>query len=172
MQLHVCCIAAFSCYCFTTNVTYRLVQVKWFNTVIRFESEVLPLCSCRIRLWNQFHFLFFYSVKSQLALPLACYSSRGSHAALCVMSGAGPRLPTQRQRVTDRRIDVRNTRKTNKHAIGNYWGRQNYQARFLFIVRLIDLLIIMTGLFWVTSSLTMHACVISSCSTPLLCFVY
>ena len=93
--MHVSCIAAFSCYCFTTNVTYRLVQVKWFTTVIRFKSEVLPHCSCCVRLWNQFH-LCFYSVKSQLALPL--------HS---VMWGAEPHLPTQRQRVTD-------IRRTNK----------------------------------------------------------
>ena len=87
--MHVCCIAALRCYCFTTNVTYRLIQVKWFTTVIQFESKVLPHCSCHVWLWNQFH-LCFYSVKSQLALPLACYSSRGSHVALCVMSGQGP----------------------------------------------------------------------------------
>ena len=60
------------------------------------------------------------AVKSQLALPLACCSSQGSHAALCVMSGAGPRLPTQRQRVTDKRVHVRDTSKTYKHANGNY----------------------------------------------------
>ena len=62
-------------------------MVKWFTTVIRFESEVLPHCSCRVWLWNQSH-LCFNSIKSQLALPSTCCSSRGSHAALCVMSGA------------------------------------------------------------------------------------
>ena len=85
--MHVCCITAFSCYCLTTNATYQLVQVNWFTTVIRFKSEVLPHCSCRVRLWNHF---CFYFVKSQLVLPLACYSSRSSHVALCVISGAPP----------------------------------------------------------------------------------
>ena len=41
-----------SYYCFTTNVTYRLAQVKWFTTVIRFEPEVLPRGSCHVRLSN------------------------------------------------------------------------------------------------------------------------
>ena len=42
VQMHVCCIGAFSCYCFTKNAIYRLTQVKWFTTVFRFEPEVLP----------------------------------------------------------------------------------------------------------------------------------
>ena len=129
--MHVCCIAAFSCYCFTTNVTYRLAQVKWFTTVTGFESEVLPPCSRRARLWNQFH-LCFYSVKPQLALHLACYSSQSSHAALCVMSAAGPHLPTQWQRVTDKRVHVRDTRKTNKHANGNDQGCKISKLIFIY----------------------------------------
>ena len=52
--MHVCCTAAFSYYCCTTNATYRLIQVKWFTTVMWFESEVLPHCSCCVRLWNHF----------------------------------------------------------------------------------------------------------------------
>ena len=28
LEVQICCIAAFSCYCFTTNTTYRFVQVK------------------------------------------------------------------------------------------------------------------------------------------------
>ena len=60
------------------------------------HTGVLQHCSYRVRLWNQYH-LCFYSSKSQLAFSLACYSSRGSHAARCGMPGAGPRLPTQRQ---------------------------------------------------------------------------
>ena len=107
-----------------------VISTLWSTTVIRFESEVLPHCSCRVRLWNQFHLCFYY-VKSQLVLPLACYSSRGSHAALCVMSGAGPASQHRdRERVIDRRIHVKDMRKTNKHANGNYWGWQNYQAHF------------------------------------------
>ena len=42
-----------------------------------------------------------------------------SCCTLC-LSGAGPRLSTQRQRVTDKRVHVRDTRKTNKPANGNY----------------------------------------------------
>ena len=136
--MHVCCIAAFRCYCFTTNATYRLVQVKWFTTVIRFESEVLPHCSCHVRLWIQF-LLCFYSVKCRLALPLACYSSQGSHAALCVMSGTGSRLPTQR--MTDKRVCVWDKRKKKNQACKWKISRlAKLSSSFLFIVWLIDLL--------------------------------
>ena len=34
VQMHVCCIGAFSCY--RTIATYQLAQFKWFTTVIRF----------------------------------------------------------------------------------------------------------------------------------------
>lgn len=41
--MQVCCIAAFSCYCFTTDATQRLAQVKWFTTVILFKSSAPTL---------------------------------------------------------------------------------------------------------------------------------
>ena len=90
-------------------VTFFLQQMR-YTGLSRLSG--LPHCSWRVRLWNEFH-LCFYSIKSQLALPLACYSSRSSHAALSVMSGAGSRLITQRQRVTHERVYVRDTGKTN-----------------------------------------------------------
>ena len=131
--MHACRIAAFGCYCFTTNVTYWLVQVTWFATVIWFDSEVLPQCSCCVRLWSQFH-LCFYSVKSQLVLPLACNSSAGSHAALCVMSGAGPCLPHPEGR-RDWQEGSCERHEENKQACKWKWSRPaKLSSSFLFII--------------------------------------
>ena len=137
--MHICCIAAFSCYCFITNATYRLVQVKWFTPVIRFECGVLPQCSCRVPFWNQIH-PCFYSVKSQLALPLACYSSHGSHAAL--------RAPPHH---TETKSDWQegSHERHEEHKQGCKWKLSRpakLSSSFLFILRLIDLLITVTGL--------------------------
>ena len=81
------------------------------------------------------------------ASPLACHSSQGSYAALCVMSGAGPRLPTQRQ--SDWQEGSYERHGENKQA--GKWKLlrpAKLSSSFLFIVQLIDLLTIMTGLLW------------------------
>ena len=117
--------------------TCSLEPCKWFTTIIRFESEVLPHCSCHVRLWNQFH-PCFYSVKSQLALPLPCYSSRGSHAAV---------LCQEHTAESDWQEGSRERHEENKQTCKWELSRPpKLSSSFLFIVRLIDLLIIVTGL--------------------------
>ena len=76
--MHVCFIGAFCFYRFTINAIYQLAQVKWFTTVIRFESHMAAVAFG----FETNSIFVFHSSKSQLAFSLACYSSRGSHAAL------------------------------------------------------------------------------------------
>ena len=58
------------------------------------------------------------------------------HSVLC--QELGPASPTQREGETDKRVHVRDMRKTNKHANGNDLGRQNYRAHFYLSYDLTD----------------------------------
>ena len=161
--MYVCCIGTFSFQSFTTNAIYRLAQVKWFTTVIRFESH-----TAAVAFGFETNSIFvFHSSKSQLAFSLACYSSQGSHAALwqrmsrktrggrayrlwlwlCVTPGL--RLPTQSPcgwQVTDTTQGLTPDYAKEARGVCRDWcsGLKTLVIQF-FDYQLIDLLLIATG---------------------------
>ncbi len=149
MHVHVCCVTGFSRYCFKTNATYRLAQVKWFTTVIWFESEVLPHCSCRVWLWT--------NSMSQLASRLfALLCSRLKHSRLPTQSPCDWQAPPPhtKDNATDKRVHfsyAKETRVVIQSRITNKYANEIIAAGkiievIFFIVRLIDLSTIATGL--------------------------
>ena len=132
--MHVCCIVAFSCYCFATNATYRLVQVKWFSAVIQFE--VLPHYIWRVQLWNQFHLCFYFlqtstSVTSGLLLVtgLSC-------CTLCYVRGRAPPPHTETEWLT-------------RGFTSETWGKQtSMQMEIIEAGKIIELICIYCTFNW------------------------
>ena len=94
--MHVCFIAAFSCYCFTTNATYRLVQVKWFTSHLVWIRSAPTLQLSRSALKPIPSLFLFRQISTLSLVPLAT-----PHGALMLHS-----VVLQGQ--------------TNKHANGNW----------------------------------------------------
>ena len=128
-------------------------QVRWFTTVIRFEPEVLPCGSCRVRLSN--HLCICMRSETRLldgeqTRLISVFVLRPNLSSLCLhsalmllCSARGPPPYTERLTSVTRRhqsensghpvsLIERDSRKTNKHAIGNYRGRQNYSLILIY----------------------------------------
>ena len=114
-----------------------VLQQMWHIGLSRLRGSprsfgLIPKCSHSAAV--AFGFEAIYSVKSQLALPLACNSSADSHAALCVMSGAGPCLPHPEGR-RDWQEGSCERHEENKQACKWKWSRPaKLSSSFLFII--------------------------------------